>query len=436
MGGISLVDLPLDIKLDLLESLDSVASLRSILLTCHIFYDISQTRLWTRIYIKVLENDIGVAGQAVVKMRRFKARRTEVELIEAIPTIDDEKPGSANTYLRDLLSVRRPVRFFTRLFFRTRFENRRGKPFNKQTDALEEMKTITHSEYARVDEAYYTLWLYKELNYNVELRSLEQVAAVNNWAFWNNDGTPQIVPDVGILSHVLRVTSVGIVYPHVRKYGKTLSLQELHSISEVVEAICLYEKHGIASMLITQFGFDGLQKVLESTPEQIQKIISKIYWVPCEAAHQGITPLNSVTQFPSLITDFWKYIQPTYKGVMRRAWKRPGGKYRTRVAPWNQCSSFDITALVWDDDRLESWGYFYPAEIDSKEYERAYDMTLENQICTEDCSILGCSQWDPEAIFAYLGCGFGLAQVPMVEVIAFVNEVLTRSRHRIDESIL
>ncbi|KAK6529736.1 hypothetical protein TWF281_008898 [Arthrobotrys megalospora] len=363
-------------------------------------------------------------------MRRFKASRSEEELIEALPTAEDEKPKSPQDYLSELLSVRRPVRFFTRLFFRTRFVNRRAKPHVDQVDILADMETITQSEYARVDEAYYTLWLYKELNYDVELRSLEQVTAINNWAFWDEDGSFRVVPDVGILSHVLRVTSTGIIYPHVRKYGKTLSLEDLSSIAAVVEALCLYEKHGVTSMLITQLGFDGLQRVLESSEEQIQEAISKTYWYPVQVAQRGAVPPNSITQFPSVITDFWRYMESSYKGDMRRAWKQPGGKYRAKVAPWNQCPPFDITALVWDDDRLESWGYFYPIGVDSEGDQCAYDMTLENQICTEDYSILGCTQWDPEDEFACLGCGFDLAQVPMSEMTDFLNEVLARSRYR------
>ncbi|RVD83438.1 uncharacterized protein DFL_007824 [Arthrobotrys flagrans] len=226
------------------------------------------------------------------------------------------------------------------------------------------MKTVTQSEYARVDEAYYTLWLYKELNDNVELRSLEQVTAVNNWALWDDNGSLRVTPDVGVLSHVLRVTSTEIIYPYVQKYSKTLTLEELHTIVEVIEALCLYEKHGITSMLITRLGFDGLQKMLESSEEQIQETISNTYWYLLEAALQGVTPPNSITQFPSLITDFWRCMEPTYQGDTRRVWKHPGGVYRTRVAPWNQYPPFDMTALVWDDDRLESWGYFYPIGTD------------------------------------------------------------------------
>ncbi|EGX50431.1 hypothetical protein AOL_s00076g195 [Orbilia oligospora ATCC 24927] len=428
----SILDWPLDIKLDFLESLDSIASLRSILLTCHIFFDISQTQLWTPIYTKVLERDIGVAGQALVKMRRFKSRRTEVELIEALPTVEDEKPKSRQLHLSELLSVRKPVRFFSHLFFRTRFENRRKK-FKieaRPEDILADMKTITESEYARVDEAYYTLWLYKELNYNVELRSLEQVTAMNNWALWEENGSLRVTPDIGILSHVLRVTSTEIIYPYVQHYNRTLSLEELHAIVDVIEALCLYEKHGVASMLITRLGFDGLQKVLESSEEQIQKTISDIYWYPVEAAAQGVTPPNSITQFPSLITDFWRYMEPNYKGDTRRVWKQPGGIYRTTVAPWNQYPPFDITALVWDDERLKSWGYYYPIGMDLGGSKRAYDMTLEDQMCTEDCSILRCTQRNPEDEFSCLGCGFDMAHVPLNKMIDFLNEVLIRSRYR------
>ncbi|KAK6510867.1 hypothetical protein TWF506_009961 [Arthrobotrys conoides] len=428
----SILDLPLDIKIDLLESLDSVACLRSILLTCHTFFDISQTQLWAPIYTKVLERDVGVAGQALVKMRRFKSTRTEEELIEALPTKEDEKPKSRQIYLSELVSVRQPVRFFSNVFFRTRFENRRRK-FRieaRPEDILSDMKTITESEYARVDEAYYTLWLYKELNYNVELRSLEQVTAINNWALWEENGSLRVTPDIGILSHVLRVTSIEIIYPYVQRYNRTLSLEELNAVVDVVDAICLYEKHGIASMLITQLGFDGLKKLLESSEEQIQEIISNIYWYPAEAALLGVTPPNSITQFPSLITDFWRYMEPTYKGDTRRVWKHPGGIYRTRVAPWNQYPPFDITALVWDDERLESWGYYHPIGMDLGGSKRAYDMTLEDQICTEDCSILGCAQWDPEDEFSCLGCGFDTARAPLNTMIDFLNEVLIRSRYR------
>ncbi|KAK6334793.1 hypothetical protein TWF718_010238 [Orbilia javanica] len=428
----SILDLPLDIKIELLTSLSSVVCLRSILLTCRTFFDVSQTQLWDAIYRNVLEKEMGVAGQSLVNMRRFKARRTEAELIEALPTKEDERPESKDTYLSELLSVRQPVRFFSRLFFRTRFQSRREKlePLVREEDILADMKTVTESEYARVDEAYYTLWLYKELNYSVELRSLDQVATLNNWALRCDDGSLKVIPDVGILSHVLRVTSTEIIYPHVQKYNKTLGLIELHAIGEIVEALCLYEKHGVASILITQLGFDGLQTLLESPEERIQEVISDTYWYPLEATIRGENPPNSITQFSSIITDCWQYMRPGCQCFKRRAWGNPNGIYRENVAPWNQHPPFDITALVWDDDRLRSWGYFYPIGTNSGATEPAYDMALEDQIYTEDCSILECAQADRDEEFSWLGCGFHLAQVPLDEMIYFLNEVLLRSRFR------
>ncbi|KAK6511392.1 hypothetical protein TWF481_000308 [Arthrobotrys musiformis] len=364
----SILDLPLDIKLDFLSSLDSVTCLR-----------------------KVLHREIGIAGRALVRMRRFKANKTEAELIEALPSTEDEKPESPQAYLSELLSVRRPVRFFSRLFFQTRFRNRRVRFQSsiRLEDILEDMETVTDSEYARVDEAYYTIWLYRELNYNVELRSFQHVTAINEWAFWKKDGSLQVVPDLGILSHVLRVTSLEIIYPHVLQYHQTLSQEELETIATVVDALCLYEKHGVASMLITQLGFDGLQEVLEISGERMRETISNIYWNPVRADLAGGSISNSITQFPTLITNFWHFIEPTYQTDIRRVWRYPGGVYRRYVAPWNQYPPFDITALVWDDKRLESWGYVYP--MGTKDSHCEYDMALEEQMCAGDCSVIGCA---------------------------------------------
>ncbi|EPS43107.1 hypothetical protein H072_2937 [Dactylellina haptotyla CBS 200.50] len=436
-ASISYLDnLPLDLKVEILGSLDSLNSLRSLLLTSHSFFDISQTDLWNGIYARVLYRDIGIVGRTLVNVRRFKAGKTREELRTAIPTPEDEKPTSVRSHLAELLSVRRPIRFFTRQFFRIMFISQAKGAWNsvnlKDINLDAQMKSISTTEYARVEEAYYTLWFFKEANYDIARRSLEQCVALNNWTIWRQNGSLRFSPDVGILGLVLRVTNIGIIYPEIEGVLPTLSQEVKDSIRPVIDAPCLYCKHGLPSILINELGFDGVHKMLVAPQEEISATITKFYTFPLEAASEGFTQSSFITLYARLISSIWLALNREYSGNTRRVFRKPNAKYRTKVAPWNQRYSFDMAALVWDDERLSSWGYFHPVGIDHEEDKYPYDMTLENQMCSEDCDFPNCPRMQDLNEYSVLGCGFSLVAIRPRELPDFLDELLIRSTEQFD----
>ncbi|KAF3906647.1 hypothetical protein ABW20_dc0109530 [Dactylellina cionopaga] len=194
---------------------------------------------------------------------------------------------------------------------------------------------------------------------------------------------------------------MGMIYPDIIKVLERLTKDQKDAIEMIVGSPCLYHKYGLPSILIDQLGFDGLYSMLSAPEEERLQTLATFYVYPLLAAATGISEPSSITLFPRMISAIWWLLGKPYEGITRRAWKFDGCIYRAKVAPWNQCNQFDITALVWDEDRLISWGYFPPIDVDWSEDS------------SNDCWIFG--------------CGYGLVDIPAQGVSDVLGKILARA---------
>ncbi|KAF3915836.1 hypothetical protein ABW21_db0209235 [Orbilia brochopaga] len=295
-------DVPLDIKFMILESLDTIDSLRALLFTCRAFYDISQTHLWNSIYKKVLEKDIGVVGRTLVKLLRFKSGKTVQELCSALPTDEDDNHESAAGYLDDLISTRRTVQFFTSLFLGEMFYEQLsglwGDRMVSLTEIEDSMSTISLSEYQRVEKAYYTLWLFVELNYSPGfVRVLDYLGFKKLEALLRKPLTQRRVI-------VSRMTSCDWMYPRPNIEG--------------------------------QYGWDVV--ALYNNKPQYHVQIS--WWAHMMKGHYMEN------------RRLWRERGRRYRPEIP-PWDPQETEYRDTLG-------LNLMAIMWDDERLAAWGYFKP----------------------------------------------------------------------------
>ncbi|KAJ6263402.1 hypothetical protein Dda_1965 [Drechslerella dactyloides] len=360
-------DIPLDIKLQILESLDTVDGLRSLLFTCHAFYDISQTHLWNRIYRTVLENDIGPVGRTLVKLLRFGAGKTLEEIATILPTKDDDNHESAPGYLDDLISVRQTVRFLTRAFLEEMFYEEmtgpRGCEAVAESDIAALMLTISPSEYARVEKAYYTLWTFLELH-RVDRRtnpglSPQYHEAMNKWTIWNEDGSARFDTDIGLLHLVQDITGHRLIC----RYRDACRLRMKRLVITKPQPNDCCPDNPIRNGLIENMGFQEIEALLRLSERERREIVLGFTRERHLRRHTGMYGWRegNFTEQQSILLSWWRHMMHSRYMDRRRLWRKPHGMYIPVYPPWEQIDpDFNLAAIMWDDDRLAAWGYFKP----------------------------------------------------------------------------
>ncbi|EWC46292.1 hypothetical protein DRE_04463 [Drechslerella stenobrocha 248] len=367
-------DIALDIKLEILAHINSVGDLRSLMFTCRAFYDISQTYFWEPIYTSVLENELGAVGRNLVKLRRFKASKTNQEMETALPTEADDKPKSIPGYLSELIQTRRTVRFYTCRLFEAMLFDQTDVLTAVTADGSRKFRTptaasIRESEYLRVDQAYYIWWLWGELDRIAMVRTTKDSAILMEWALWNKDRSLKFPFDLGVLYTVYRVTNCRIIYPYVKRCAvrelSLMSLEEKRRLYNRSEGLCTFTRETVSTALLRKLGFDGLETLLKGPQGECLDTIRRFYRSPIEPTIGVDVYVGHAILWSETLTAWWEYTLKRNWEITRPLWKESGGIYKWNRAPWNQNDGFDILGVVWDDERLTSWGYKKPVGVDS-----------------------------------------------------------------------
>ncbi|KAK6334048.1 hypothetical protein TWF696_002552 [Orbilia brochopaga] len=368
-------DVPLDIKLCILESIETVDSLTSLMLTCHAFYDISQTHLWNSILKRTLERDVDPVGRTLVKLLRFKAGKTVEELATALPTKKDDDHETAPGYLDDLMSTRRTVRFFTKLFFEEMFYEQLTGPWGDievtKAEIAALMPTISKSEYARVEKAYYILWLFLELNLDGYVQSLGQTTThceiMNKWTIWNEDCSARFEVDLGLLYVVHNITDHRLICRYRdscrrRMKRRTMTGKERHPYD-----ICPATPLPVSPL--EYLGFKKFEALLRTPLEERRAIVlglTECNWHHPNIEGQNGWVVNGTRLQYFVLESWWMHMMHSSHMDRRRLWRAPNRIYRPEVLPWHQDEDhvyFNLMAMMWDNERLAAWGYFRPGNI-------------------------------------------------------------------------
>ncbi|KAF3924610.1 hypothetical protein AA313_de0201897 [Arthrobotrys entomopaga] len=184
--------------------------------------------------------------------------------------------------------------------------------------------------------------------------------------------------------------------------------------------------------------------MLNAPKEEVLATVTKFYSYPiiAKAEKSAFAHPSYVTFFPQLLETLWARARETlekstYERDTQRIFKCANGEYKKKVAPWNQPAPFDITASIWDDERLASWGYFH-GTYPTVEGE-TYRMTISNLVCIEDCDFLDCPGVQAtDEKEGTMGCGWSLVSKPLhmepwnaFDLDRFVQEMCLRMLDKI-----
>lgn len=106
-----------------------------------------------------------------------------------------------------------------------------------QSNVTRMMKTLSGDEWARVDRAIYTIWLFSELNYDMPGRSQQHCEAINKWTIADENLNLLISPDLAVLYVVQRII-IRLLRPMVRDYTYYADPDEMEIMPSLAGSLC------------------------------------------------------------------------------------------------------------------------------------------------------------------------------------------------------
>ncbi|KAK6362105.1 hypothetical protein TWF730_005803 [Orbilia blumenaviensis] len=389
----TLEGLPLDLKIEILRSLDSIYDLEALGHTCRVFYGIcSSPKYRAVIYRQLLsygEHGGLLRGLAVL---RAYGRDNQLGLLKDADGFPGNNPTDNTKYINKLLSYRKTTRWFTNRFFE-KMASRYGEypPDSPKNDESKAMRRFipSRTETENLDNAFLVFWMFAETIYIYENRkpwgvvdgctkdeqinsddSREAFAYSILWLIMGVDEEFQLqIPANFAILYSVALFLSELTTPMALRHAETISYENVKTIASEIGCPDVYNRRGISNLLLWNLGLNGLQEFLEADKPTQESTIGKYYYRPVEhglGRDLDVADLYGIyiSCFSLIIEEVWGYMRHSSKNMnylrSRPLWKDSGVFHLLSVAPWNQLDEFDIDAVFCDDERLERLGYFRP----------------------------------------------------------------------------
>ncbi|KAK6510764.1 hypothetical protein TWF506_009861 [Arthrobotrys conoides] len=357
-----IVMLPVELKLQILENLDTMDDLRSCSSTCRSFNDITETNSWNtiaeKIYEKETANKITYQLVGIRNIRHMKA----VNDPKTLPSMTDWKLPERQGLIADCVKLRKTISWFRNAFLRSHL-------YKKSEEA-----PPSDAEICRVDDALGILWLWMEASYEFTRRDEVEIKLLISWATGNRIApplrgyrgqemlSPYIGPLIAVYSFLLSLFGD---YANALISFNPPDTWDLAEISDLVPCISSYISAGIVNLIFFEKGLDGVKSMLESSLESQLGEVARYIDFPIRTKPDHFSVLRSFDMrkdvascFLHMIEDLWDHLEDGTAYESRPLWRQDYQLYRLRSPPWSSYQSFDIKNTVWDDERLSRRGYY------------------------------------------------------------------------------
>ncbi|KAK6342812.1 hypothetical protein TWF718_008198 [Orbilia javanica] len=387
----NLENLPIDLKIEIFESLDSIYDLDALSATCTTFHNILKTpKNISNIYLNLLSRgDLGDLLRVLSAVRAY-GRDGRIQTLE-----DESLPTPNRTgYLQELLGYRSTARWFSNQLFTSIGRKLARFLPNSSTEAF----IPSRKEKERIDEMFLMIWIFAETSYVSLLRRSRGTSGAEKYGDSLDDlysrvmsgYTLAVSADVGVMYSAGMFLS-GMLTPAVLRYVGTLSQEEIIAIGDEVGCLDSYHKIGVPDVILLKYGLNGYQEILTKDDDEQDRIIQECYssviqsrsWNTVGYIYGYYTP-----SFVKLIDCIWEGSNDGSQDAIyaRPLWKNPGSTSKAGVPPWDQGEGFDIDVIFCDDYRLEKLGYFPPGMIEGSSRGFRQTDALEDRIQVEPCN--------------------------------------------------
>ncbi|EPS37658.1 hypothetical protein H072_8678 [Dactylellina haptotyla CBS 200.50] len=386
-------ELPLDLKVEILESLDSLYDFDNLRLTCRTFYGLSETEIWIAAQRYHYSEDVGTLLRALATLKAY-ARTGKIKTLGSPypfypcnPSASIRLNPTTNTeYIKELAAHRKIAQWFTRRFFKFH-----PQQFGTLEPGISEGENIlvlnpSRDERMRIERAFLMQWLYAEITYIFIKNKPNDMKTLEKFVPGDTHGL-QVPVNLGVLANVQNFL-MELVAPMVVRFVGTQPEKDTIALAKVVPCLDLYHRRGIPNIMSWQLGLDGLKDFLESEIEARHAKISELYSHATDYNPTREYEGQYIGHFARVLDGIWEMagVNPGRANGLqdRPLWKQKDGIYRYNAAPWNQNEGFELAGAFCDNERLESLGFFYP-EFVQHDPVRWQDKDLEDQLKMRGC---------------------------------------------------
>ncbi|KAK6532996.1 hypothetical protein TWF281_007162 [Arthrobotrys megalospora] len=409
-----LENIPLEIKIEVIESLDSIYDLDALSATCTTFHKIiKDPRNIVGVNLgQLLHGDLGEIIRLLFIMRAYgrdgqlppgiQPLEDEDSDSEIRPSEDEESGPKVQSleeffhmtatdkleFLQKLFACRKTIRWFTDQYI-SAMADKFGESLPNATSKI---LIPSRTEIARLDRALLLVWLVTEM-YHVSSRG-----DPNNAQFFKNC--------VGgkLFQLLIRYTAenfcamysvgmfvLGLMTPAVLQYARTLGQQEIAERGDLVECIDNYHKIGIPHLILLKCGLDGYREHLIAEADvSVQNAIIGEYYDSMVELETGEDDHCTPAFINAMDEIFWtgegRY-QIKNSIALRPLLKESGTGGKNEFPIRNKTKVLDFDAMFCDDHRLEELGYskwVYNYKLEDL-FGKGWTDSLAGKLHTEAC---------------------------------------------------
>ncbi|KAK6534774.1 hypothetical protein TWF281_006075 [Arthrobotrys megalospora] len=403
----SLEELPLDVKIDIIESLDSIYDLEALGLTCTVFRQICRSPLCdttSTLYRRLLvQGEHGTLLRALAVLRAH-GRYNQLQS----PGHADEFPGNSTgditEYVDKLLSYRKTASWFTNRFFEAMADKYGTIPPNSPSQnpvsGSPKVFTPSRAEKERVNTAFLLLWIFAEMTYiyvktngkadpPINFDNFNVSVDSDNLLFADRSPNPfgyaimrSLLSYSGVTGRVglYMVADAAVMYsvalylsdlttPMILCHAKTRSRRGMVETRDRLGCAGIYNRKAISNLIFWDLGLDGFRTFLEADEGTQDSVVGTYYGYLRSSKLDNLRGQVKFQMFTCgffcIIDAIWDFMKKNSKNVgtiyIRPLWKKPGLNHSLSAPPWDQADEFDIDAVFCDNERLEGLGYFPPS---------------------------------------------------------------------------
>ncbi|KAK6338197.1 hypothetical protein TWF730_002271 [Orbilia blumenaviensis] len=386
----SLENLPLEIKIEIFEALDSVYDLEALRTTCSTFYNILESpHNVGSVYLDLILR--GKVGEVLYTLSVFRTFGRDGRIRPMENEIASMAPTEKSKYLQELYEYRKTARWFSNLFFATR-AHKYGDPI---PDSNSKLFVPSRTENMKLDETFLLIWLLAEIAFMSSKPETDSYKAFE-------EVVEDLISRVVVRCEAEVAADFGVMYgagmmilelltPIVLRYAKTVNPQQVAELGDPVGCLDCYHKTGIPSLILSKRGLNGYQKLLMADESVQHSVIEEYYQTELINRSDNFPEFYKTPLFISFL-DRVELSDEDQDKADKVISSRPLAK-RSTVALRNEIPSqdatkvFDIDAMFCDDDRLKSLGYF-SIEDESENWGSEWPSTFEEQLESDPCHCL------------------------------------------------
>ncbi|KAK6507838.1 hypothetical protein TWF481_006260 [Arthrobotrys musiformis] len=348
-------ELPPELKISILEFLNSPVDLISITSTCRSLRAMKNQTYWPYLEDRVFYNQ-GTDNPtteliSLANIRTLKASKTEEEFMDLNEFMIDVERGRN---LSEIGAFRKTIRWFTRRFLQAKPKGSTEIP--------------SYAEISRIDDAFCVLWLWFEATWKPTKRwnieGLIDWAIVDRYAtFGRQHGHSGFFVHVRTLAMVydFLISELGNLGPLV---AGQRSEDEREKLAQLSGCFHRYLAVGIPNLILIDKGLDGVKKILEC---------------PLDDRLRQATPyLDHLVETQDDLNNFFNHHEVIYrfKLMVVKLWypdlahnelvealpsKKTGSPCQHDEDPRNEGKEFEYPSNFWNIDTIVKWVYSPPA---------------------------------------------------------------------------